>query len=178
METKEPTQEASQALDSEQTQEAPVAAMPFDLSTIDPDKIKMAEDFGIPIGQIFNWAASVEERFRVMEKELPRAVALELQALGQKRQAQAQAQAQGQGQQGRSGSQIEGMIVKALSGGESDPWMVDMQKKMMDVNYQRMVKSLGYMDENQETERSFVKAIKDAMIKNITGKAVAEMVKP
>lgn len=46
-------------------------ALPIDLSTIDPAKIRMAENFGIPIGQILSWMQSVEARFNELAQLNP-----------------------------------------------------------------------------------------------------------
>ena len=61
-------------------------ALPIDLSTIDPQKIRMAEGFGIPIGQILNWMQSVEARFNELAALNPAIKRID-EAIGQAQQA-------------------------------------------------------------------------------------------
>lgn len=187
-EEKKQNQDSSKAVLAEQTEEAVVTHSAIDISSIDPKKIKLAEDMGVPVGQIIDWVNRTEERMvmheKVMEqivKKMPSAekIVAKIREIGQARQVEYQKRIQQQGAQPKQGGTPSlGDILKiAGMGGEGqDQWMVDMQKSMMQTNLDRMKKELTYMDIRMEQDKNFTQAIKDAIVKNLAAKAVAEVV--
>jgi len=124
----------------EQTEAVDVPVMPFDISQVDPAKIELAEKMGIPIKQLIDWAASVEARFAIIQKDIadaPEAVVAALKAEAVKRQpaaGQPMQQQGGQPQQGSGGKGDLGAVLQLLSGsGGSNP----LQEKMMNAMFEK-----------------------------------------
>lgn len=165
--SEEPVQEPSA--------EENVPAMPFDLSQVDPEKLQMAEDLGIPVRQIISWAISVEERFRSIEEGVPEVVERAMnRAVERARERHARAiqqripQGGGQGQP-QGGRQLGlGDILNVIGGsggGSADEEMLGLTKEMMKLNIESMKADLG-----------FTRAIKNAMVTRIAGEAVKDIV--
>lgn len=164
-----------QAVPKEQPQEATAPAMPFDLSKMDPKKIALAEEMGIPIKQLIGWAASVELRFAAIQKNLedaPQKVVEALKAEALKRQTEVAQKMQQQGinpQQGGSGEQsIVPLLLKILAGGgggsEMDEEMKNLSKDLLKAQITRIKTDIGFSD-----------AIKNAIVTKIAAKATTDI---
>lgn len=118
---------ATKDIPEDKTEETHVQAMPFDLSKVDPEKIKLAEEMGIPISQLVAWANSVEARFRIIEEEMPKKTAEALMQIAEKRRQEmiAQGQRNPQMAQGMGGLMQLAPLLQVLggSGGGSNPLM-------------------------------------------------------
>jgi len=121
-------------------------ALPIDLSAISEDKIKMAEELGIPIRQFLGWMASVEQRFQIIEKNLneaPQKVVEALRKAAEKRQREIQEQMK---QSPQKGSALAGMsplistLLPAILGSsqQSNPFM----EKMMNIAFEKMISGM------------------------------------
>jgi len=159
--------DSSEAVSTEPTEEANVA-FPIDLSKVDPKKLALAEEMGIPIAQILTWMRSVEQRFKIVEEEMPAKVVEALQNAARKRQEQYRQQTEGQGQTG-SGQGIGLRDVLSLmgqgSGGSSfDEEMVGLYKDMLRENILSI-----------KQDRNFTQSIKNAIVTKIAGKAATEV---
>jgi len=143
-EEKKPSPDSIKAIPQEPSQETIAPSMPFDLSKVDPEKIKMAEELGIPVGQIINWAASVELRFAAISKNLeeaPQKVVEALKAEALKRQTEvAQQMQQQQPQQGGGGGlgQLAPLLNLLGSSGGSSAMQDQMMQKMFEKTMQGM----------------------------------------
>ena len=142
METQKQDEDSSKVLPQEPSQEAsapsiPSDFMPFDLSKVDPKKIELAEEMGIPIKQLIGWAESVEMRFAAISKNLedaPQKVVEALKAEALKRQNEMAQQMQQQPQQGGGGlGQLAPLLNLLGSGGGSNP----LQDKMMEAMFEK-----------------------------------------
>ena len=116
--------------------------MPFDLSKVDPKKIEIAEEMGIPIKQLIGWASSVEMRFAAISKNLedaPQKVVEALKAEALKRQTEnaQQMQQQPQAQQG-GGLGALAQFLPLLGSGGSNPMQEQMMQKMFEKTMQGM----------------------------------------
>jgi hypothetical protein len=159
----------------EATVEAAAPTMPFDLSKVDPKKIELAEEMGIPIKQLINWAASVEVRFGAISKNLeeaPQKVVAALKAEAVKRQTEAVQQTQQGGEPRKGGGMGLGDLVALAKeagltggGGGMDEEMLKLTKEMMHMNIDRMRQDMGFTD-----------AIKNAIVTKIASKAVTEII--
>jgi len=154
-----------------QTEETTAPPMPFDLSTIDPEKIKMAEELGIPVGQIISWAASVEQRFAAIQQNLedaPQKVVAALKAEALKgQQAAAQRMQQGGSPQGGGQSGAIPMLLQLLSsGGGSNP----MQDKMMSLMFERTIAGM-------DLSNALTKAMIIKLAPDLAGELTRELVK-
>ena len=115
---------SSKSVASKQDEKRTAKVLPVDLSKVDPKKIKMAEELGIPVGQILNWMGTVEARFQALEQNLPKEIQdAMIQAIEEDRKKQVEqyqkAMADGkvpQSQGGDSGM-IQNLIMRALVGG-------------------------------------------------------------
>jgi len=143
--------------------------MPFDLSKFDPDKIKMAEDLGIPVGQILNWAGSVEARLVAIQKEMPAQIQGAMEAAIEKQREKQMAAMQQMSQQTPQGGGggYGGIVTEILKevrggGGGYDEEMISITKQIMRANLDRM-----------KQDASFTDAIKNAIVSKIAGKAAA-----
>jgi len=120
----------------EKSESAPI---PVDLSSIDPKKIEMAEKLGIPIGQIIQWMSSVEERFKIIQTEMPDVIVKKITEIAQQRQKQYQQQMQNPQTQGGGGiagsgvgvGDLAGIINAVSGGGGADPMVQAMTTAMM-----------------------------------------------
>jgi len=127
-----------QDVPEEQAETPDVPVMPFDLSQVDPKKIALAEEMGIPIKQLIDWATSVELRFAAIQKDIaaaPEEVVKALKAEAQKGQQATAQRIQQQGGQPQQGSGGLGTILQLLSagGGGGNP----MQEKMMSAMFEK-----------------------------------------
>lgn len=172
--TPEENKTSSEVSAQEQTETLDIPAMPFDLSKVDPKKIALAEEMGIPIKQLIDWASSVEKRFQIIARDVAAAPQKVVEALKTEATKAQQARLkhfqetgnQGQGQNRRSG--VVGELLSVLQGGGLsggvDEEMLKMQKQMFGLNIQRMKKDMDFTD-----------AIKNAIVTKIAGKAAAEL---
>ena len=124
------------AVPQKQPQEATAPVVPFDLSKVDPKKIALAEEMGIPIKQLIGWAASVELRFAAIQQNLedaPQQVVEALKAEALKRQTEIaqQMQQQGGSPQGGGGLGALAQLLPLLGGGNP------MQDKMMNMMFEK-----------------------------------------
>ena len=148
--------------------EQPQAPMAFDLSKVDPEILKTADKMGIPLGAIIQWANSVENRLQLMQDQMPQQIqqAME-QAIENARQKQIQQyretvqQGGGSPTPGPGVMSLLGQLAPLLGGGGQDSEMVNLTKEMMKVNIESMKTDIG-----------FSKAIKNALVAKITGKAI------
>lgn len=164
-------EDLTSAVPEKSPEETTVAPMPFDISKVDPDKIKMAEDFGIPIRALAQWASSVEARFNALEQNLPKEIK---QAFQQTIEAERQKQFEqmkkmGQNPQapqqgGGLGIGIGDILRLVTQGGGGDSEMTQLTKDLMRLNLERMKADMGFTD-----------AIKDAVVRKIAGKAVGKI---
>lgn len=146
--------------------------MAFDISKIDPKTLKMAEDVGIPIVEIIQWANSVEQRLEIMQNQMPQQIrgALEqaIEAQRQKQMEQIRAMQTTQPSvEGGGGGNIQSLlplILQGLSGGGGgggDSELLQLSKEMMKLNMDSI-----------RTDIDFSKALKNALVAKIAGKAV------
>jgi len=132
----------------------------------------MAEELGIPVGQILNWMNTVEVRFQAIEENMPEQIqnamskAIE-NAQTKQREAYAKAMQEGKDPQGQGGGQGLGQLMRFLpmlmGGGGQDSEMAALTKEMMKVNI-----------ESIKTDIGFSKAIKNALVSKITGEAISK----
>ena len=159
---------------SEQPKEAPSPAMPIDLSKLDPKKVKMAEDLGIPVGQIINWMGTVEARFNAIQEQMPQQIQQAMEqaiqnAQQRQREEYVKAAKEGRVPQGGGGGGFFGALLeKAVlgGGGGADEEMMQLTKDMMKLNM-----------ESIRTDISFSKALKNALVSKVAGKAIGEAAK-
>ena len=141
-EAQKPSPDSIPVLPQEPPQEAISPAMPFDLSKVDPKKIEIAEEMGIPIKQLIGWASSVEMRFAAIQQNLedaPQKVVEALKAEALKRQTEnaQQMQQQPQAQQG-GGLGALAQFLPLLGSGGSNPMQEQMMTKMFEKTMQGM----------------------------------------
>ena len=169
-------EEPSETVSSEQPQEAPSEAPVISLEDFDPKKVAMAEEMGIPIKKLVDWVNVTEVRLQILAKSMPnqeqmtKAMEQAIQNAQQRqREEYAKAVAEGRVPKGGGGGGIGlGDILKIVGGGGggSDEEMVKLTKDMMRVNIDAMKTDIG-----------FSKAIKNALVAKITGKAIGEAAK-
>lgn len=161
-----PTEDVS----NDEREASDVAALPFDLSTLDPKKIQLAESMGIPIRQLIAWTISVERRFKIIAEEVataPQKVVDALKAEGLKAQQERLKQGGVQPQQDsrRLGlTDLVSVLQSGGGGGGMDAEMMKLTKDMMSMNIQRMKNDMGFTD-----------AIKKAIVSKIAGKATTDI---
>lgn len=164
-----------QDVPEEQAETSDVPAMPFDLSKIDPAKIKLAEDMGIPITELINWAMSVEKRFQLIARDVANAPDRVVEALkAEAVKAQGERVQQMQQQQGgreQSTGGISGAlraaremgIISSGGGGGVDEEMQNLMKDMYRLNLARM---------KQDMENSMMRAKSDSELSQDIGAAL------
>ena len=172
-----PSSESTEDVPSEQPEEAPSPVMPIDLSKVDKSKIKLAEEMGIPVGQILNWMGTVEARFNAIQEQMPQQIQQAMtQAIenAQRRQREEYAKAVKDGTipQGGGGGIGLGDILKVIggSGGGGESW-VDAEMKGM---FKDMIRT-NLTSRKRET--SILENVGVAVISKITGKTVSDVVK-
>lgn len=160
-----PAEEQKPAADAEPVAEEE-EAQPFDLSSIDPKMLKMAEKMGIPLGQIINWASSVEQRLQAIQQEMPAVIQESMKAaIEEQRQKEVQIyqKAAAEGGQGQGGGSMLPMLMQLMGGGGGyDEEMQNLTKQIMHANLDRM-----------KQDASFTDAIKTAIVSKIAGKAAS-----
>ena len=153
--------------------EQPKEVTPFDLSKVDPKKVKLAEEMGIPVGQIITWAQTVEARLNAIQENLPQQVQTAMeQAIENARQKQIQQYKEtvqtggGSAPPGAGVMSLLGQLAPLLGGGGADQEMMNLTKEMMKLNM-----------ESIRTDISFSKALKNALVSKVAGKAIGEAAK-
>lgn len=178
-ETNKQEKDSPQTFPEEQTQETTGTPMPFDLSTIDPEKLKMAEELGIPIGQIINWAASVEARFASIQQNLqeaPQKVVEALRAEAMKNQQAALQQMQQGGSQ--EGSGATAMLLRTLmsgGGGGVDEEMSGLMKDMFRLNMDRMKQDMTNSMMSRQADAELSGELKRALAKEFAKKTASKL---
>lgn len=165
--TSSPSPSSAEAVSEQPAQ----TGFPIDLSTVDPQKIKMAEDLGIPIGQILQWMGSVEARFQAIaenmptKEDIPKAFEQAIENARQKQIERMKSMPQGVPQGGGMGG-ISQLIPMLLGGGGGqDAEMTQLSKDIMKMSLDRMKADIG-----------FTEAIKQAVVTKIAGKAVGKII--
>ena len=148
--------------------------MPFDLSKVDPKKVELAEEMGIPIKQLIGWASSVEQRFTIIQQNLaeaPQKVVEALKAEAHKRQTEMAQQMQrgGETQQG-GGVGLRDVIALAkeagITGG-SNP----LQDKMMESMFE---KTMMGMDLSNALTKAMIIKLAPELASELTKTLVAK----
>ena len=177
MEKSTPNQKPSEVVPSEQPQEGVAQAPVISLEDFDPKKVAMAEEMGIPIKKLVDWVNVTEVRLQILAKSMPnqeqmtKAMEQAIQNAQQRqREEYAKAVADGTISKGGGGGGI-GEAIKFFKeigggGGGQDEEMMKLTKEMMRVNIDAMRTDIG-----------FSKAIKNALVAKITGKAIGETAK-
>lgn len=167
--TVQPVEENTQNIETEQATQEQAAG--FDIEAI---KAKIPKAFQGYVDPIIAWAQSVEQRFRVMEKTLPVETAKELERMALERQKEYVEKVQS-GQATNPIQQPGGFnlgslgpvlpyIMQAAGLGGQDNGLMDLNKKMMELNILRMQKDLDFTD-----------SIKTAIVTKIAGKAASNL---
>ena len=179
----EQSQDSSKDVQAEPSQEAVVSSVPFDLSKIDPKKVALAEEMGIPISQLIKWTASVEERFNIIMQNLadaPQKVVEALKSEAVKNQTEQIQRMREQGGQGRSGGLLGGLselmpLVSAFGGSSSsNPF----QDKMMEMMFQKTIQGMDLS--NALTKAMIIKlapSLADELTKTIIAPSEKETIK-
>ena len=153
----------STTYETEESSDMPSApAMPFDFSKIDPEKIKMAEDFGIPVGQIITWASTVEARLNAIQVEMEPAIQKAMEAAIENARQKQLAAMQQMGQntpQGGGGFNLDQLLPALISSGGGG----------MDEEYMTLAKDALKSQIGMST------AITNAVVSKIIGKAATEV---
>jgi len=175
VEAKPPEEDSSlvpEDVSTEQAEASTAPVMPFDISKVDPKKIQLAEEMGIPIKQVIAWAMSVEQRFKVIAEDLataPQKVveALKAEAVKSQQQRVKQMQEMENQPQQSGGTGLLRQLIPFLTsgGGGMDEQMVAMTKEMMSLNIARMKQDMNFTD-----------AIKNAIVTKMTSKTVGDLV--
>jgi len=142
----ESTQDQSAKAPTEPPRSKAATVGPIDLSSVDPEKIKIAEEIGIPIKQLIAWTASVEQRFNIIQQNLaeaPQKVVDKLKEESEKARAEyirrMQESGAAPGQPTGASGQGAGLglreILKILGplGGETNP----VQERMMNAMFEK-----------------------------------------
>jgi hypothetical protein len=171
----------SESIPPIETQKTSPETLLFDLSTFDQEKVKMAEELGIPLNAIADtmnaWSASVEKRFDILAagvaKSPERTIQL-LQEMNQRARAEYEKTHQNQQQQQSTGEGGEIGLIKQLGGllgsggGEEDEFQKEFKKRMYDSAFSAM-----------DSDRAMGKAIKDHVVASLAqnvAKKIAEEV--
>jgi len=144
--------------------------LPFDLSQIDPEKIKLAEKMGIPLQGILEWVLQTEARLTAIQEQLPHHIQNAIEQVIKKAQAEQMQQfrgMQGQGmpQGGGGGMGLMDFFKMFGGGGGMDEELMQLNKDMMRMSIDRMKADIGFSD-----------AIKQAVVTNIAGKAAKKLI--
>lgn len=168
------------SVSEKQTQEAPTEAMPFDLSKIDPKKLKLAEEMGIPVGQLIAWASSVEQRLQVMQDEMPQKTAQILMRIAEQRRQEQIKQMQENPQLAKRGGMSDLMQIAAMFGGGGaggmDEEMMSLNKELMKASVQRIKQDIVLGAKRADMDISLAEAIKGLVIRKVAEKTVAGIV--
>lgn len=170
MGAKKPDQSSSETVSTEQTEET-VISCPIDLSKVDPEKIKMAEDFGIPVRALVAWLQQIDSTNKAIIANLPAIVKQgtmetinEIQqnyeAKMKERATQLQQQPQGGGGSGGMMSDFMRFIMSQGGGGQ-DSEMNQLSKDLLKASIDRIKREAGYTEQ-----------IVNAVVTNIASKAV------
>lgn len=172
-------QSSSETVSSEQLQEAVGEKPVISLDDIDPKKIAMAEEMGIPIGKLVNWVNQTDAKLNFVVKTLPQAVRMGIQEYVAEVQKQQKATydkavAEGNLPQGGGGGGL-GQIIQAINrfggggGGESSWWDEEMKGLVKDTFKTNILRS--------KRETNILENVGIAVISKITGKTVGDVVK-
>lgn len=144
---------------------------PFDLSKLGKDERRMAKKWGLDVPAMAAWFDSVEQRFQALTENLPKVVgkAMDnaLRNVQQEALKKQTALAQSGGVQtgGGGGLDMLSMIAKELKGDSGgDAEMRAMQKEMMRASI-----------DNMKSGAASQKAIADAVVRKIVGKAIGDI---
>ena len=169
MEAKKRGQGSSETLPKESPKEDTVkTAMPFNLDNVDPEKMRMAEDFGIPVRALLEWANSVEARFDALDDKLPKAIGQAMNVAVEKARIRQMAEMKklAGGQPTTAGGGETASLVKELigflkgGGGGGDSEMVQLSKDLVRAQI-----------DNIKTDMGFSKALKEAITRRMAQKA-------
>jgi len=158
-------------LTSDIPEEQKQKATAFDLSKVDPEKIRMAEELGIPIGQLISWANSVEVRLNAIQKEMPEQIRGAMTKAIEDAQAKARERVQGTPRQatagGSQGSEIVNFLKEAIfsGGGGGDEELRNLQKEMYRANIDSIKHRADLSDK-----------VVEAVISKIVAKGVKDIV--
>jgi len=145
-----PNQGSSTPTEKETGSSGPM--LPFSVENLPQDKIKMAEELGIPVGAILNWANSVELRLQEIQKTLPETVKQKMaEAISEARQQSMAQMGQGQGQNPQ-GQQVPSWVFQLLGGASGEGGMSETDRWLRDVG--RDTIGLG-----NELYKAFIKEI-------------------
>lgn len=146
--------------------------LPFDITKIDPEKIRLAEEMGIPIGKMLQWIVHTEQRLNIIianmpnQKQIEKAMNDALINIARQRQTVKTGEGQPQGGQ-RGSSMIENLILKALAGGGGggqDEEMLKLNRRFIEVSINNMQKRADASDR-----------IVDAVVTNIVSQNVKQI---
>lgn len=176
--TEKPKEERSPNASTSSTDTKP--KLPFDLSKIDPAKIQMAEDAGIPIRGMLQWIMSTEGKLAAQGKALqliienmpnPKQIETAMRDAIHDfaRQAPTTPTEGGQpGGQKQGGGSMENMFMKLMlseGGGGSNAMMEKLQVELLTASIA-----------NMKADAANSRAITTAVVSQITGKAIKKAI--
>lgn len=177
---------ASEDVHQDQAETLDVPVVPFDLSKVDPSKLALAEEMGIPITELINWAMSVEKRFQIIGRDValaPQKVveALKAEALkGERERAATMAKVGAAAQESRA-SGLAGILQTVRDtgvlrgGGSMDEEMSGLMKEMFHLNINRMKQDMTNSMMTAQADADLSKTLKEALAKEFAKKTAARI---
>lgn len=169
---KESEAQAIREQQKENTEEFKEPSIQDIIGSVDPEKVKMAEDLGIPLKAIINYMAFQEEKLNLVIEHMPKkedmaeAFQQGLKTLTAPQPNMTPGQPMPQGQASGLMGQLSQLapILPYLTGGGED----NTRKQIMDNLLALQVKKM-------ETDIGFTDAIKNALVSRLVGKAVSKI---
>ena len=142
--------------------------VPFDISKVDPEKIKMAEEFGIPVVELAQWAETVEARLVAIQEKMPQQIKTAMnEAIKEAQQRQVEAMKNLPTGAGGGDKVGLGQIIGLLSGGGGG----GMDEEMVRLNKDILRESLTAMRRRSDLTEKLV----DAIVTRVASKAAGDI---
>jgi len=153
-------------------------SIPFDIGKIDPEKLKMAEELGIPLNGILQWVVQTDAKVNFILENLPTEEGIEKglertleklrqKAIQQQKEAFARGGGGGGGGQGGGGLGQIAQLAQLFGGGGGG-----MDEEMMNLNKTFIRVSIANMQKRADASDRIV----DAVVTKIAGKAIGKVI--